>query len=43
MQKYIYDVHNKMDDMLNVRKISSKFYITAPPICIALPSLSCSL
>ena len=36
MQKYIYDAHNVIDDMLNVKRISSKFYIITPLLCTAL-------
>ena len=36
MQKYIYDAHNMIDDMLNVKRISSKFYIITPLLCTAL-------
>ena len=36
MQRYIYDAHNVIDDTLNMRRISSKFYIITPLLCIAL-------
>ena len=36
MQKYIYDAHNVIDDMLNVKRISSKFYIITTLLCTAL-------